>query len=368
MTSVLTSLKKITIAVINASDTGDIEAVLQEIANTARELVSAKYAALGIPNGKGQLAHFLISGLATAEVAQIPHQPVGKGLLGAIIKERTAIRLSEIQADPRSSGFPIHHPQMTTFLGVPIQIGEYLLGMLYLCDKQDGSTFTDDDQTLVEALANYAALALGGIELSNRQTRLSLLEERERIAMELHDSVIQLLYAVGMELQLLRTEVEQPDKLTPPIKHVDEVIAEIRRYIMNLKSAESRRMTIYAGIKVTIDRLYAPPTLEVILDASDEYPPFDSPTFDSMCQICSELASNAIRHSNASRLYVTAKRLGTDFVITVEDNGAGFDIHNVSPGLGLANVRRRAQLHGGMVEIYTSAGNGTRVRLTFPIR
>ncbi len=368
MTGIITSLRKITLAVIDASKTGNVEDVLQEIAHTARELVGARYAALGIPDGHGQLSHFLISGLNEAEANRIPHHPVGKGLLGAIMNERVSIRLDEISHDPRSAGFPKNHPDMKSFLGVPIQIGANLLGMLYLSDKVSQEPFMEDDQALVEALAGYAALALGGIELSNRQTRLSLLEERERIAMELHDSVIQLLYAVGMELQLLKTEVDHPEALAAPIKHVDEVIAEIRRYIMNLKSTEARRFTTYQGIKATLDRLYAPPTLTIGLEAPDEYPPFDGPTFDSICQICSELASNAIRHSQATRLNVNARKEASEFILTVEDNGVGFDVRDISPGLGLSNIRRRAQLYSGMVELYASKGNGTKVRITFPIR
>lgn len=368
MTSVLSSLRNITLAVIDAAKTGNVEAVLQEIAHTARELVNAKYAALGIPDGKGHLAHFLISGLSDDEFNKIAHPPIGKGLLGTIMTERVALRLPDISADSRSSGFPEHHPKMKTFLGVPVQIGEHLMGMLYLSDKVNGELFTEDDQTLVETLAGYAALALGGLELSEKQKRLSLFEERERIAMELHDSVIQLLYAVGMELQLLKADINQPEALTGPIRHVDEVIAEIRRYIMNLKSAEARRFTIYQGIKATLDRLYSPPDLTIALEAPDEYPPFDSPTFDSICHICSELASNAIRHSHAHKLNVKAQRESTEFVLTVEDDGVGFDVQDISPGLGLANIRRRAQLYSGMVELYASKGNGTCVRITFPIR
>jgi signal transduction histidine kinase len=367
MTNILTSLRKITLAVIDAGGTGNVEAVLQEIAHTARELVMARYAALGIPDGEGHLAHFLISGLRDEERNKIAHPPIGKGLLGAIMIERVALRLPNISADARSAGFPEHHPEMKTFLGVPIQIGETLLGMLYLSDKLNGEMFSQDDQTLVETLAGYAALALGGIELSESQKRLSRFEERERIAMELHDSVIQLLYAVGMELQLLKADFAHPEVLTAPIRHVDEVIAEIRRYIMNLKSAEARRLTIQQGLKATLDRLYTPPTLTISLDAPDEYPPVDTPTFDSICQVCSELASNAIRHSHAHTLRIRAQRLASEFVLTVEDDGVGFDVQDTSPGLGLANIRRRAQLFGGMVELYSSKGNGTCVRITFPI-
>jgi signal transduction histidine kinase len=369
MTSVIASLRKITLAVIEASTTGQVENVLQEIAHTARGLINTRYAALGIPDGSGRFSHFLISGLTAEEFARIPHLPEGKGLLGAVMHSRRPLRLAEISEDPRSSGFPPNHPHMSAFLGVPVQIGEHLLGMLYLTDKLNGEQFTDDDQVLVETLATYAALAIGGIDLTTKQMRVTLLEERERIAMELHDSIIQTLYAVGMELQLLKGEIDQPEKLVAPIRHLDDVIAEIRRYIMNLKSAESHRQTVYQALRAVVDKLHAPPTLNVVLEAAHEYPPFDSATFESLCHICSEVASNAIRHARAKNLHVLSYRDRSDFVLQVEDDGIGFDAQQIEPGLGLANIRRRVQLHGGMIEIYSGHGSGgTRVRITFPIR
>jgi signal transduction histidine kinase len=368
MTSVTSSLSEIAAAVMAATRNGKPQQVLQEIAHTARKLANARYAALGIPNGHGGFEHFLVSGLNEEDFARIPHPPVGRGLLGVILREHTTLRIEEISHDARKSGFPPNHPRMHSLLGVPIEIGNMNFGSLYLSDKIDGTPFTEDDQRLVETLAGYAALTIAGVQLSEKQSRLSTLEERERIAMELHDSIIQLLYAVGMELQLLKTDLERPETLVGPIKHLDEVIGEIRRYILNLKSAESRRFTILQGLRNTLDRLHAPSNLKIGLDAPDEYPPFDTPTFDTICQICTEVASNTIRHANATELGVRAYRSNGDFVLDMADNGTGFDLQDVSPGLGLMNIRRRAQLHSGMVELYSNRDSGTRVRVTLPIR
>jgi GAF domain-containing protein len=175
----------------------------------------------------------------TEAANKIGHLPRGRGLLGAIMQEREAIRLERMQDDPRSSGFPPHHPHMERFLGVPILVGDHLFGMLYLTDRIDGKPFNDQDQWLIETIAGYAALAIAGVELREQQRRVALLEERDRISMELHDGVIQSLYAIGMYLELIRTsETLKPSDLTQATRDLDSVITDIRSYIQNLKARE----------------------------------------------------------------------------------------------------------------------------------
>lgn len=367
VTLVVSSLQGIASAVVRAGQHGNLNAVLQEIAHVARQLIRTRYAALGIPDGSGGFRHFLVSGLSEAEFAQIPHPPLGRGLLGVIMNERKPLRLESIQTDPRSSGFPPNHPPMHTLLGVPIQVGAYLFGLLYLSDKIDGTQFTDEDQLLVETLAGYASLAIAGVQLSEQQSRVSVLEERERIGMELHDSVIQSLYAIGMELQLMKSDAAPLLDLDSPIRHLDNVIGEIRQYILNLKASTSHRTTIRDSITAVFERLHIPPHLHVIIDAPDEYPPLESHTFEAACQICSEVASNAIRHANATELYVAARKERSAFVMIIKDNGSGFDVNAVEKGLGLTNIMRRAQLLSGNVSIRSFPGEGTQITLTLPL-
>jgi signal transduction histidine kinase len=368
VTAVVSSLRSIAAAVVRAGHGGNLQNVLQEIAHVARRLANARYAALGIPDGGGGLRHFIVSGLTDEEVARIPHPPVGRGLLGVIMNERKSLRISNLHQDARSAGFPPHHPHMKSLLGVPIQLGSYLFGSLYLSDRLDDTPFTEADQFMVETLAGYAALAIAGVELSERQTRVSLLEERERISMELHDSVIQSLYAIGMELQLLRAEISQPDLLDSPITHLDSVIAEIRQYILNLKSAVAHQQTVRQSIVARLERLHIPPSLRIEISAPENYPPFDAPTFDSICQICTEAASNAIRHAQATELSVTIAEQERLFIMTIADNGTGFNTAESPKGLGLTNIERRAERLGGRIEVRSSEGKGTQVILTVPIR
>ncbi|MCA9915565.1 MAG: GAF domain-containing protein, partial [Anaerolineae bacterium] len=163
----------------------------------------------------------------------IDHLPVGHGLIGAIMQERKTIRLESMQDDPRSVGFPSDHPEMKSFLGVPIIVGEQLYGMLYLSDKEDGTAFNDEDQLLIETLAGYAALAIATAEIRQQHNRLRILEERERIGMELHDGIIQSLYGIGMVVDMMRRNESKisPEKLQPVVESLNNVIDDIRHYI-----------------------------------------------------------------------------------------------------------------------------------------
>src|SRR5215510_13301939 len=202
--AILAQLKDIASAVMYAAEAPKLEEVLERIAEVAKDLVNAKYAALGVPDDNGGLKFFKVAGMTPEQIARLDHLPHGKGLLGAIALERESIRLEKMQDDKRSAGFCKAHPQMTSLLGVPIQVGQQLFGILYLCDRIDGQPFSEQDEWLIETVAGYAALAIAGSQLREQQSRLTLLEERDRISMELHDGIIQSLYAMGMHLDILR--------------------------------------------------------------------------------------------------------------------------------------------------------------------
>jgi signal transduction histidine kinase len=362
-------LQELTTAVLSAASDGNLSQILQEIAHTARRMVRARYAALGIPDHHGGLKHFVISGLDEEEFARIPHPPVGKGLLGAIMHQRVAIRLPVLTDDPRSAGFPAHHPSMTSFLGVPIQVGQHLFGQIYLSNKMGAAEFSEEDQHLVETLASYAALAIAALELSEQQKRVSILEERERISMELHDSVIQMLYAVGMELQLIKADMDLPGRLETPIRHLDASIGEIRRHIMNLKANDTGRITVRALLEATLRQLHVPETMQMHIEAPDSPAPLDPPALNSVCQICLELLSNAIRHANAASVKITVfeDRLNPAFVVNVTDDGKGFDAERVEAGLGLINIQRRVEKLNGSFALLSTPGSGTRVNVRIPL-
>lgn len=369
MTLVLTSLKSIAEQVMRAAEAGTLEEVLERIAEVTQRLVGARYVALGVPDGMGSLRYFKTVGVTAEIIEMIGHLPVGRGLLGVIMNGREVLRLEDMSTHPKRVGFPKNHPPMHSLLGVPIQLGAELFGILYLCDRFDGLPFTEQDQWLVETLAGYAALAIAGVQLSEQNQRLVLLEERERVARELHDGIIQSLYAIGMQLQLIRLTEKAPDTNLPDIIHtLDRVIEDIRSYIMNLKSVNYAEQTVQQVLEDVVARLHIPPSLAIEVDAPRRLPPFPAPVLEAVCQITQEALSNAVRHAAADNVRISASEDDHIFRLVVEDDGQGFE--NRTPdheGLGLRNIQQRARIHGGNIRIQTTPKEGTRVILTIPL-
>jgi signal transduction histidine kinase len=362
-------LQQIVSTMVYAAEADTPEQVLRRIAHASRELIGTKYAALGIPNEQNEeFSFFEASGLSKEVAAHIAHLPKGKGLLGEIIKTRQPIRVNHISADPRAGGFPKGHPAMTTFLGVPIQVGTQLLGLLYLANKEDDQPFNKSDQWMAETMARYAALAIAGSRLREQQRRLTLLEERQRIGMELHDGVIQSLYALGMRLDLARSvgPVTNDDSQAV-IDGLNTVIEDIRAYIMDLKS-RAKQKTIHQAVCDIVARLYVPRSLTVEIDAPHQFPAFPPADFESICSIAREALSNAMRHANAEKVNIRVWQDTQSFELMIWDNGNGFNPEDIpeEAGLGLRNMQERVRLHQGRLSIDTIADQGTTVKVTIP--
>lgn len=165
-----------------------LETLLERIAAVACEQAGARYAAVGVIGPDGELQSFIPVGMSEKELARMAHPPRGLGLIGALMHSQQPIRVSDIASDPRSVGFPPHHPRMTSFLGVPIRHAGRHIGQIYLTDKIDAPEFTADDQLLIEMLAAYAAVAITNARmyqeliqrdriLTRRNENLALLNE-----------------------------------------------------------------------------------------------------------------------------------------------------------------------------------------------
>ncbi len=218
----------------------EVDTVLQLIVETVRDLVRARYAALGIVDSVGVIERFVTVGINPEVRERIGQLPRGHGLLGLIIRQGRAFRIPEIAEHPDSSGFPPHHPPMHSFLGVPVTVKGVSVGNLYLTEKIDASEFSEDDQALVETFALHAGIAIENARLHEQVQRLAIVEERERIAKDLHDGVIQSIYAVGLSLEDL-PEVMSEDageakvRIDRAIDALHMTIRDIRNFIMGLR-------------------------------------------------------------------------------------------------------------------------------------
>ena len=348
----------------------DLSAVLHTVVETATDLVEARYGALGVlDESRTQLAEFLTVGMDDETRASIGELPKGHGLLGVLVSDPKPLRLPDLSAHPESYGFPPNHPPMRSFLGVPVLIRGEAFGNLYLCDRIDGGSFTQVDEELLIALAAAAGVAIDNARMHARVAELALMEDRERIARDLHDTVIQRLFAVGLSLQGTVHLAEKPevvDRIESAIDDLDTTLREIRSAIFELHAARpsviSVRQAVLEVIAESARTLGFEPTVHF-------EGPIDTGVGVTLAEhllvALREALSNVARHSDASEVHVSVTMVGGRVGLEVHDDGVGFDPESVTPGRGLQNLAARAARLGGECIVHSRPG-GTSLRWVVP--
>jgi signal transduction histidine kinase len=344
-----------------------LPAVLERIAEAARTLAGARYAALGVIGDDRTLSDFIPVGVDPETIAEIGHLPDGHGILGLLIVDPEPLRLHDLGTHPQSYGFPEHHPPMSSFLGVPVKVRDQVFGNLYLCEKRDGDEFTKEDEDLVIALASAAGVAIENARLHERVQSLAVAADRDRIARDLHDRVIQRLFATGMALQATARFTEQPELTTRVqqcVEEIDETIREIRNTIFALDSSSHRGVRLDI-LSVSDDARRALGFVpHVHLEGPVETLVPDD-IAEHLLAVLQEALSNVARHADASRVNVVVTA-GADVALRVVDDGRGFAPHN--GGRGLANMEERARALGGTLSVSVDAGkSGTVLEWRVPL-
>ncbi len=366
----------------------ELRPVLQKVVDLSRELIHARYGALGILNDDGsQIDQFITSGVSPSAQAQIGRLPGGEGLLGVSLFRGESVRIADIAGDERRAGLPAHHPDMHSFLSVPITSKGRVFGNLYLADKlaprdpgspnpaQTHLEFTAGDQELLEMFAAQAAIAIEDAQLYRASRQIAVMRERERIGMDLHDGVIQSIYAIGLMLDdtghRLRDDPKlAEERITNAIAGLNTVIRDIRAYIHDLRSPDYSDKSIESGIEELIREMEAYSVLEVSSD-------IDPATAERISQrqtsellhIVQEALTNIRRHSHASVAHVTVGGDETHLVLTIDDDGIGFapDSLGDHSGHGLHNMAERALKARGTLELDSSPGSGAKITVRIPV-
>jgi len=356
----------------------DLDRVLQVIVDSVRELVHARYAALGIVDASGRIERFITSGISAEERELIGAPPRGHGLLGLIIRESRAYRIPDISKHPDAYGFPAHHPPMGSFLGLPVRSGGVSIGNFYLTDKEGEAEFSEQDQRLVEMFALHAGIAIQNARLHSRVQRLAVIDERIRIGRDLHDGIIQGIYAVALSLEdvpdlMTEDPAEANARVDRAIDRLNSAIGDIRTFIVGL-GADAAAASIGSRLAGLADELLLTSGARMALDLDladvaeiDARLSIDAAT--QLLQIAREALSNAIRHSGAPRARLSLRAQDAEAVLSVEDNGQGFDT-TIPPGrghLGLVNMRDRTISVGGAIDISSRIGGGTRIIVRLPL-
>lgn len=355
----------------------DLDSLLQKVADLAREVIGAAYAAVGVLGEDGTLIKFIYSGMSEEVVSEIGRLPQGKGVLGVIIDEGRPLRLSEVSDHPRSAGFPDHHPEMHSFLGVPISARGRIFGRLYLTNKMDAIEFSNDDERIALTFAAQAGVAIENVflleEIKNKTEDLAVLEERERIAKELHDGVIQSIYSVGLSLQGSSGLIEQDAsraklRIDEAIAELDNVIRDVRSYIFELRPKELQERGVVEAIAELAREFEVNTLAHVDLQLSESLLQTVGPEAEvDLIQITREVLSNVARHAAASEVLITCIRRDSSLELSIEDNGVGFDPSSVSQGFGLKNMEDRARRIGGALQILARKPKGTKHVVRIPI-
>ena len=347
----------------------DLATLLATIVEQAAGLVGARYGALGVLSADGtSLAEFVTVGLTGDQRAAIGQFPVGHGILGTVIENPTPLRSERITEDPSTVGFPAHHPAMETFLGVPVRLeGGQVFGNLYLCDRADGQPFDDDDEAIVDALGRAAGLVIDRARLRLVAEEVALSMERQRLGRDLHDSVIQRLFAVGLSLQSLSSAglpAEPGARIDRAIDDLDETIREIRSTIFAISrpegpSASSLRREVLEICDEVSSRL----GLDVTAALTG---PIDQTVGrrvgDGVLAVLREALTNVVRHAEARSAEVTLEVSAEELTLTVADDGCGIDPTASRRGCGLPNLAARAQDLGGWFEAAPGPTRGTVLR------
>jgi signal transduction histidine kinase len=363
------ALRELSDAVLAVAAQRSVDEVLQGLVDRARELAGARYAALGVPDGDGGFSRFLVAGMSEKLIARLGPLPRTHGMLGAMLDGPAPYRTHDIHEDPRFRGWwPSAHPDMRSFLGVPIVAAEGVIGAFYLTQKEGADVFDDADQELIELLAAHAAIAITNARLYERSRELSMLSERNRLALELHDVVSQKLFGLVLTAESAATLFDRDsDAARAQVQRLQglaqEALDELRSLVLELRAPDLERDGLCGALRKHVElqeRLYGIP-IELEMDREVTMGDADR----EVLRIAQEALHNAVRHAGAARIAV---RIAPG-LLEVADDGAGFDPADPelrSRHLGLTSMEERARALGGTLSVVSRPGEGTTVTLEVP--
>lgn len=359
-------------AVLSIGSDLDLAGVLDRIARAACTLTGARYGALGVLDSAGTgLDEFIHVGMDEGAVERIGHLPEGDGILGLLILDPRPLRLDDLSAHPDAVGFPPGHPVMRTFLGVPLRVRGQVFGNLYLTEKDGAAGFTGDDERLVLGLAGAAGIAIENARLHARVAALTTAGDRERIARDLHDTVIQRIFAIGLALQSSVPLVEEPElrsRIEEAVTDLDDTIRQVRTAIFALEPPPAA----VQGLRSRVLELCAEAARSLAFEPEVRFSgPIDQQVSQrvagELLATLREALSNVARHARAGSTEVEIAVAGGHVHLRILDDGIGVDAAAHRSGSGLPNMAARAEALGGSFTFATRPEGGTEVLWRVPI-
>ncbi|MER7952736.1 GAF domain-containing sensor histidine kinase [Streptomyces sp. NPDC096079] len=356
----------------------EVRDVLKTIVASARELLDAEYAALGVPDDHGGFAQFVVDGVSEEQWKAIGPLPRQHGILASMLHKAEPERLADVRQDPRFEGWPDAHPEMSDFLGLPVRDGDEILGALFLANKRcpkpgGGCGFTAEDEELLSILAQHAAIALTNARLYERSRELTIAEERSRLAHELHDAVSQKLFSLRLTAQAAAALVDRdPARAKGELQQVAALAAEaadeLRAAVVELRPAALDEDGLVHTLRTQIQVLDRAHSARVTFESPGTRA-LPAAQEEAVLRVAQEALHNALRHADAELVAVSLTRSGQGALLTVTDDGKGFDprtVRRAGRHLGLVSMRDRAGGVGGRLTVTSAPGEGTTIEMEVP--
>jgi len=356
---------------LSLGDSPDLTLILQRILRAARNAVEARYAALGVPDGRGGFARFITAGISEKHAAEIGELPRVHGVLGALL-DSGPIVLDDIRRHPRFSYFPRHHPVMTDFLGVPITHRGEVLGNIFLSGRR-GGRFTAQDRHAVEVLARYAGVAIANADVYSDAQELAVAEERSRVARELHDAASQRLFSLVYEARAAGMRAQSAEDAAAFARleqRAQETLHELRGLVFALRPKSLERDGLAVTLLDHVEALRRTHGIDISLEADPELG-LSLDAEQELLRIAQEAMQNAVKHGGGAAVRVLLRRKSGSVVLTVRDDGPGFDPESLPRtvrSLGMTTMRQRARSLGGELSVRSAPGRGAVVSVRVPRR
>ncbi|MFT9479444.1 GAF domain-containing sensor histidine kinase [Streptomyces sp. Mo3] len=371
-------LSRVSGALLAMSRHLEVRDVLKTIVVSARELLDAEYAALGVSDDHGGFAQFVVDGVSDEQWKAIGPLPRQHGILAAMLKDATPQRLADVRRDVRFEGWPSAHPEMSDFLGLPIADGDEVLGAVFLANKrcpkpEGGCGFTAEDEELLSILAQHAAIALTNARLYERSRELTIAGERARLAHELHDAVSQKLFSLRLTAQAATALVDRdPGRAKDELQQIAllaaEATDELRSAVVELRPAALDEDGLVATLRTQVQVLDRAHSAQVTF-ACHGVRALPAAQEGAVLRVAQEALHNALRHADARQVDVTLARHGQGARLRVADDGRGFDpsaVRHAGRHLGLVSMRDRAGGVGGALTVESAPGKGTVIEMEVP--
>jgi signal transduction histidine kinase len=360
----LEAIRAVTTAILAGTDTGELLAL---VVGQARELVGADLATLAVPAGGDSLVIEAADGLLAKEL-QGSVFPVQGSVSGEVLRTGKTVILADAATDERVAQ-PIVRAGLGPALLLPLAVRGRPIGSLTLANAQGGAPLRETAIQLVETFAEQAAVAIEYARLQRELHRLAVLEDRERIAKELHDGAIQSLFAVGMGLQgsaMLAGDADLRRRIENAVEELDRVIRDLRNYIFGLRPGILADRQLDQALQGLVEEFQQRSGVVAVAEIDPQVAAELAGKAAQMVQLVREALSNVGRHAGAATCRVSLYLTEDGAVLEVDDDGRGFDPARPTGGQGLRNLRERAAALGGQAEIASAPGEGTSIRVTLP--